>query len=455
LKRFFGTDGIRGAAGEPPLDAETISKIGTALTSTLRRGDAAPRIFIGRDTRESGEWIESTLARSITGAGGVVAAAGIVTTAGVAFLTRTGGYDAGVMISASHNPFHDNGIKIFSADGFKLPDTLESRLEDLILSDSPSGETDFSSEGAAGKIGSTEERTGLQAPYIKQLVDAAGSDGLSGMKVVLDCANGAASESAPQVFGQLDARVEVLAATPDGRNINEACGSLHPESLSRKVVEWGAHVGFAFDGDADRCIAVDDKGNICDGDFIMYRAALAMKQEGSLGPDIVVGTVMSNLWLEKSLYANGIKLLRAPVGDKYVLEEMTRTKARIGGEQSGHVIFRENATTGDGILTAVMLAKILKRSGAKLSAWKSEIKPCPQILLNVRIASRPKFESHPEISRASNRVREKLGASGRLLLRYSGTEPLARVMIEGDDGVLIEELAGELAGVIQNEIGER
>lgn len=446
MKRLFGTDGIRGRAGEFPLDRATVGRVGEALASLLSRDGYRPAVLIGRDTRESGAWIEDALATSIQASGGVPSVAGVVTTAGVAFLTQHGRFDAGVMISASHNPFDDNGIKVFSSDGFKLPDADEARVESLILQD-----------GARPAVAATSSRPATHdlSAYEKHLIGAAMGTRLDGMTVVLDCANGASHRTAPAVFTALGARVHVLADAPDGTNINRECGSLYPEAMCRKVLEVGADLGCAFDGDADRCVLSDDRGQICDGDFIMYRAALAMQNAGSLPGATVVGTVMSNLWLERALRSAGILLLRAPVGDKYVLEEMTRTGARLGGEQSGHVIFRDHATTGDGVLTALMMAAELRRAGVRLSSWRSDVKPCPQVLLNVRVSSRPDLEKHSVIGEAARSVRARLGESGRLLLRYSGTEPLARVMIEAEDADRVSSLARELADVITSEIGER
>jgi phosphoglucosamine mutase len=459
MKRLFGTDGIRGTAGVFPLDEGTVAKVGSALTETLRARSREPRVLIGRDTRESGAWIEETLARSIEAAGGEPAAAGIVTTAGVAFITHSAGFDAGVMISASHNPFNDNGIKVFSRDGFKLPDAEEERIEEIVLAEGGASFPDMSAPETEGpeSVGARGLRSAetLAGAYQSHLIAAAAGARLDGMKIVLDCANGASYRIAPAAFTALGARVHAIADTPDGTNINSGCGSLYPEAICRTVLEQGADIGCAFDGDADRCILSDEAGRVCDGDFIMYRAALALHSEGKLSGDIVVGTVMSNLWLERALRLTGIKLVRAPVGDKYVLEEMIRTGARLGGEQSGHVIFRDHATTGDGVLTAILVAAALRRSGARLSAWRSAVKPCPQILLNVRVSARPELEAHPVIGPAARSVRARLGEAGRLLLRYSGTEPLARVMIEGEDGDQVTLLAREMAGVIEREIGER
>jgi len=449
LKRLFGTDGIRGRAGQPPLDEETLALLAAALPGLVARGGLSPRILIGRDTRESGEWIERTLARALAGAGGRPVAAGILPTAAVAWLARDGGFDAGIMISASHNPWEDNGIKVFSRDGYKLPDSVEERLESIVLDGEPGGPTPRDA-APAGAMAAKD----LVAGYREHLLTAARGSRLDGVRVELDCANGASSRVAPEVFRSLGAEVHALSAEPDGRNINEDCGSLHPERLCRAVVETKASFGFAFDGDADRCLMADDRGDLCDGDFIMYRSALMLREAGRLGPDLVVGTVMSNLWLERSLRAAGIELLRTPVGDKYVLEEMLRRGARVGGEQSGHVIFIDHATTGDGILTAVLMATAARRSGVEASEWRSEVSPCPQVLLNVRVRARPDLETHPVIGPAAARARERLGSDGRILLRYSGTEPLARVMVEAVDAGLTESLARELAGLIEREIGE-
>jgi phosphoglucosamine mutase len=448
-KRLFGTDGIRGAAGIFPLDEPTVAKVGAALAHVLAEDGGTPRILLGRDTRESGAWIEETLARAIEGAGGSASAAGVMTTAGVAYLTKALGFDAGIVISASHNPFNDNGIKIFSRDGYKLPDAGEERIERRVL--------DEEAEGSAhGVTGAWDAVSGdLLRTYEDHLIASAGGRRLDGLKVVLDCANGASHQAAPAVFKALGASVVVLADTPDGTNINSGCGSLYPAAMCDAVLMAGADLGCAFDGDADRCIVADETGQVCDGDFILYRAALALRAEGRLPSDTVVATVMSNLWLERALKHEGITMLRAPVGDKYVLEEMLRTGARLGGEQSGHVIFLDHATTGDGVLTALTLATILKRAGVKLSTWRSAVKPCPQILINVRVSSRPPLEEHKVIGHAASEVRRRLGDSGRLLLRYSGTEPLARVMIEAEDPGQVAALAREMADVITREIGER
>ena len=447
-KRLFGTDGIRGAAGEFPLDEGTVARVGAAIAHVLGAPQRRPKILIGRDTRESGAWIEETLARSIMSGGGAASAAGVITTAGIACLTKARGFDAGVMISASHNPFRDNGIKVFSKDGYKLPDSEEARIEKHVLDDEET-------PGAGGGATWSEAATDLMASYRDHLLSAVAGARLEGMKVVLDCANGASHQVGPDVFRALGAAVVVLSDTPDGTNINSGCGSLHPEAMCDAVLMSGAQMGCAFDGDADRCILADEKGQVCDGDFILYRAALALKESGRLAGDLVVATVMSNLWLERALKREGIRMLRAPVGDKYVLEEMLRSGSRLGGEQSGHVIFLDHATTGDGVLTALMTAAALHRAERPLSSWRSQVAPCPQILINVRVSSRPPLEEHKVIGAKAAEIRTRLGETGRLLLRYSGTEPLARVMIEAEDADQVGALAREMADVITDEIGER
>jgi len=457
VKRLFGTDGIRGTAGVFPLDEPTIGRVGEALARILLGRSKRPRVLIGRDTRESGAWIEESLARSVLDAGGEPVAAGVIPTAAVAYITASSGFDAGIMISASHNPFNDNGIKIFSRDGFKLADREEARIEAAVIE----GETEpFPPDPAAGggvrsRAGGLRVEEGVADSYRDHVIAVAGGVRLAGMTVVLDCANGASYRTAPEVFRALGARVHAISDTPDGTNINSGCGSLSPEALCREVLERQADLGFAFDGDADRCILSDERGAVCDGDFVLWRSALALRAEGRLPGDTVVGTVMSNLWLERALSGKGIRLLRAPVGDKYVLEEMVRSGARLGGEQSGHVIFMDHATTGDGIITAVMMAAIVRRASVRLSEWRSQVRPCPQVLMNVRVGSRPDLGSHPVIGPAAESVRRQLGVAGRLLLRYSGTEPLVRVMIEGEDPEVVARLARGLAGVIESEIGER
>jgi phosphoglucosamine mutase len=450
-KRLFGTDGIRGTAGVFPLDPSVVTRVGSALARRLARqvSGRAPRILIGRDTRESGDWIERCVASGARRGGASCEAAGVIPTPGVAYLTRTGGFDAGVMISASHNPYRDNGVKIFSSSGYKLPDTEEAAIEAAVLDDGASlADAEFSPPSAPAAP------PALMESYTRFLRESV-APGLSfeGLKLVLDCANGASSVIGPLVFSELGAQVTTLFSTPDGRNINSGCGSLYPENLARSVTDQGADFGIAFDGDADRCLFVAGDGRVADGDVLLYQAAAWLDRQGRLPGRRVVSTVMSNLWLERALGELGITLDRTQVGDKYVLEEMLRSGASLGGEQSGHIIFSDRATTGDGILTALRLVEVMRGTGETVAGWLSRVQAFPQVLLNVPVTRRPDLESHPIIGDAASRVRQQLGTSGRLVLRYSGTEPLARVMIEATDHDLVNSLAQELAAVIRAEIG--
>ncbi|HEU4402990.1 MAG TPA: phosphoglucosamine mutase [Candidatus Polarisedimenticolia bacterium] len=452
-KRLFGTDGIRGVAGHFPLDPATVERIGRALTRSLATaGGRRPRIVVGRDTRESGPEIERALVGGIEAAGGQADKGGVLTTPAVACVTRLLRYDAGVVVSASHNPYRDNGLKIFSGNGQKLPDALEAAIERCILDEEDPGEP---LQGGADPREAATEPADLQASYLRWLRETLPPGAsFSGLELVLDCANGAASSLGPEIFRRLGASVTTINAAPDGRNINEACGALHPEGLAAEVVRRRAHLGLAFDGDADRCLLIDARGSLLDGDYILYLAARDLKRAGRLPGDTVVGTVMSNLWLERALRAEGITLLRAPVGDKYVLEEMQRGEHTLGGEQSGHIIFLETSAAGDGLLTGLLTLDLLRRTGLDLAAWAASVRPCPQVLLNVPVRSRPPLDTHPRIGPAIRDEERRLGDRGRLLVRYSGTEPKARIMVEGESRALVEECASRLKRVIQTEIGQ-
>jgi phosphoglucosamine mutase len=459
MRRLFGTDGIRGVAGEFPLDPATVEKIGRALALSLATAAGRPPcIVIGRDTRESGASIETDLIRGVEAEGGRADRAGVLTTPAVASVARLRGYDAGVVISASHNPYRDNGIKVFSGRGQKLPDTLEAAIEHRVL-DARDVHDDGSHGLAwrcdpAGAPPPAATPGSLRQTYVDWLMNAAGGQTtLHGARIVLDCANGAASSIAPEIFRRLQADTLTIAASPDGRNINEGCGALYPESLAAEVVRRGATLGLAFDGDADRCLAVDASGRVLDGDYILYLVASDLKRSGRLEGDMVVGTVMSNLWLERALHAEGIRILRAPVGDKYVLEEMQRGGVILGGEQSGHIIFLDRSTTGDGLLTGIVLADLVRRTGIDLASWAASVRPCPQVLINVPVRSRPPLESHPRIGAAIRDEEARLVGHGRLLVRYSGTEPKARIMVEGEPRAAVEECAARLRRIIQQEIG--
>ncbi|HJT88718.1 MAG TPA: phosphoglucosamine mutase [Bryobacteraceae bacterium] len=443
-KELFGTDGIRGIAGEYPLDRETIYAFGLALGHDATAAAASPEILIGTDTRESGGWIAATVAGGLERRGARVRYAGVVTTPGVAYLTRTGPFLAGVMISASHNPYRDNGIKVFGHSGFKLPDAEEHAIEQEILR--------LRSEGLAAESAALTIDEGLDRQYLDYLASTV-SGRLDGMRIVIDCGNGAAYRLAPELFQRLGAEVTVLHCQPTGRNINLHCGALHVESLRAAVLERQADAGVAFDGDADRAIFVARSGKIVDGDAVLLAAARSLHAAGCLKGDTVVATVMSNLGLEKALERDGIRMARTPVGDKYVLEEMVRLDAVLGGEQSGHVIFRQYATTGDGLLTAIRLFEISRQSGMGLDELTADLQVYPQKLVNVPVREKKALAEVPAVALEIRRVEEEFGGAGRVLVRFSGTEPLARVMVEGPDLERVERFTNQIADAIRREMG--
>jgi phosphoglucosamine mutase len=448
LKPLFGTDGIRGEAGKFPLDAPTVSAIGYSLASHLSRTTGPPEIVIGRDTRESGDWLEQALIDGATRAGGKCLSAGVITTPGVAFLTRKLDADAGVVISASHNPYQDNGIKIFAPSGEKM-DSVESVIEADVFAgvspEHPSSET---------KPPAPEQEHELQQQYLAFLSDQIGEGlDLHGLKIVVDCANGASSGLAPVLFDRLGAQTLAINANPDGRNINLNCGSLHIDSLRERVVSEKADLGVAFDGDADRSLFVDEKGNYVDGDATLWVLANYLKAHGRLKDDTVVATVMSNIGLEIAFRAVGIKLVRTDVGDKYVLDELLKLGASIGGEQSGHIILPGLSLAGDGMITAVSLLRALRESEKLLGQATTGFQTYPQILLNVRVREKLPFSDLRTVQTAVGEIDDLLANKGRLLLRYSGTEPLARVMIEGENQHQIESYAEKIAAAIKQEIG--
>ena len=465
MKRLFGTDGMRGEAGRFPLDAATVRVAGRSLARHLaERLGRAPRVVAGRDTRQSGAWIERAfLEGALAGGASEAESAGVITTPGVAYLARTLPADAGVVISASHNPYHDNGIKIFAPTGRKLDDATERLIESDIYAESREGadaaevnvdESDTEDNrrrAAEAEVVAAE----LRALYLEYLGgEVAAGLKLEGLKVVLDCANGAASGLAPALLARLGAHVVATFDAPDGRNINLGCGSLHTDILQRRVVEEGAHLGVAYDGDADRALFVDARGQLVDGDATLWVLARRMQERGELDGDRVVATVMSNIGLELALRSRGVELLRADVGDKYVLEELLRTGSALGGEQSGHIIFPRLSLAGDGMLTTINLLRAVVESGRGLDELTEGFRRYPQVLVNVRVREKVPFEEVEEVVRASREVRERLGEGGRLLLRYSGTEPLARVMIEGQSQEEIDALAEGLAAVIRRNLGE-
>ena len=444
-KQLFGTDGIRGVAGEYPLDATTVHAFGMALADTARHLNPNPEILIGMDTRESGPWIAEQVAGGLAEGGVRARLAGVITTPGVAYLTRADDFVAGVMISASHNPYRDNGIKVFGHSGFKLPDAEEHNIEGEIFALRDRG------LGAA-KAKPLAADPGLDRRYTDYLLSTAAAR-FDGVRMVIDCGNGAASNLAPELFRRNGAEVHAICCAPDGRNINLDCGALHVEKVSRTVVERKADLGVAFDGDADRAIFVAGSGKIVDGDAVLLMAARALKAAGRLAGGVVVSTVMANLGLEAALRSEGIRMLRTPVGDKYVLEEMVRAGAVLGGEQSGHVIFREWATTGDGMLTALRVLEIARQAGTGLDELTKDLQIYPQRLFNVRVREKKPLTELPAVGHEISACEKALGPAGRVLVRFSGTEPLVRVMVEGPELGQVEEFGQRIARAVEREIG--
>lgn len=447
MKALFGTDGIRGEAGRFPLDASTVTTIGFSLASHLAETIKEPVIVTGRDTRESGEWLEQALIEGATHAGVKCLSAGVITTPGVAYLTRHLKAHAGVVISASHNPYQDNGIKIFSPSGQKIDDALERQIESDIAKGFPN--IDSGSQNPLPKAS-----TSLRNDYLDFLTNEIANDlSLHGLTIVVDCANGASTEFAPRLFETLGARVIAINCKPDGRNINLNSGSLHIESLMEAVAKENADLGVAFDGDADRSLFVDEKGGFVDGDATLWVLASHLRSHGQLKDDTVVATVMSNVGLEIAFRAVGIKLVRTDVGDKYVLDELLSRGANLGGEQSGHIILPALSLAGDGMITALSLLRALRESGQTLTAATAGFQKYPQILVNVRVREKVALDQIPAVDAAVRAVEERLSHKGRLLLRYSGTEALARVMIEGENQFEIEDYANRIASAIKREIG--
>src|SRR6185312_4817641 len=446
-KQLFGTDGIRGTAGTPPLDPRTVTALGMALAEDLQsRAAARHPVLIGMDTRESGPSIAAHLADGLRRGGVDAAFAGILTTPGVAYLTRTGDYSAGVMISASHNPFEDNGIKVFARTGFKLPDAEEHEVEEAIFRLL----SRIEEEPKAAALTQNREAK----PYLDFLLSTlSSSKPLAGMKVVMDCGNGAASALAPELFRAAGAEVTPIACAPDGRNINLNCGALHPENVRERVRELKADAGVSFDGDADRAMLVAPSGRVVDGDAMMLIEAKRLQGAGRLPGNLVIATVMSNLGLQKGLDALGVSMARTPVGDKYVLEEMVRREAALGGEQSGHVIFREFATTGDGMLTALQVLETAAVARQSLDELAAGMVSYPQKLVNVRVKERRPIEELSHLKTAIGECEAKLDGSGRVLVRYSGTEPLLRVMVEGMELGVVEELVNCVTAAIHADLG--
>ena len=452
ITRLFGTDGIRGEAGKFPLDPSTIRVIGESLTQHLaeRTGGRAPRIVTGRDTRESGSWIERALIAGARESGADVQSPGIITTPGVAFLARILPADAGVVISASHNPYQDNGIKVFDPSGRKLDDATERKIEIDIAEEASEPSNRLSNHSGFDE----PDGSALRARYLEYLSHEVACDlSLADLSIVVDCANGAAYELAPELFNRLGARVIAINHEPDGRNINLDCGSLHIEGLQRRVVAERAHLGVAYDGDADRALFVDAEGRFVDGDATLWVMADYLKSRDELVGDTVVATVMSNIGLEVALRSRGIRLIRSDVGDKYVLEELMRSGAVLGGEQSGHIIFPKLSLAGDGMITTLCLLRAIKDQERSLTELTRDFQRYPQVLINVRVSERRPFAEVPAIQNLADEIQRNLGQRGRLLLRYSGTEPLARVMIEGKDERDVKAKANALAEAIRAELG--
>jgi phosphoglucosamine mutase len=451
MKKLFGTDGIRAVAGQPPLDAPTVHAIGLALAHTLGATTPSPRVLLGMDTRESSDSIAATLTAGLVAAGARVENAGVITTPAVAFLTHTHHFAAGIVISASHNPWQDNGIKLFGPDGFKLPDDTELAIEDEI----------FRHLEAAAPAEPLQQAPPVneadRAEYIRFLLAAVPDLSLDGKRIVVDCANGAASSVAPQLFAQLNenggGEVVITHASPDGRNINEFCGALHPDVVAAEVVIQKASMGITFDGDADRALFADENGRVVNGDAVLLLAARDLQMRGLLTNDTVVATTMSNMGLEAALKRSGIQMLRAAVGDKYVLEQMLSTGAALGGEQSGHIIFNGRSTTGDGLLTALLVLDTVHRSGKSLAELVADLKVFPQVIVNVKVREKKPLESISTVAAAIRAAEQELADSGRVVIRYSGTETLCRVMIEAESEPLMRHHADAIANAIRAELG--
>jgi phosphoglucosamine mutase len=450
-RQLFGTDGIRGMAGEFPLTLESTYAIGCALGHDLKRSNPHARAVIGQDTRESSHWIADRVTLGLASHGIEVQSAGVITTPGVAYLARSRKFDAGIVISASHNPWTDNGIKIFSGDGYKLPDARELAIEHEIFAllqqtlPQPGNPTTSSVPGDAS----------LRRAYIDWLAHNVSTD-LSRLKVLVDCANGAATAEAPELFQACGIHATFLHAQPNGKNINENCGALHPENVAKTIAEMEGQfdMGITFDGDADRALFSDAQGKVVNGDAVLLLIARDMQSRGVLRGDMLVATTMSNMGLEVALKGSSIRMLRANVGDKYVLEEMQKTGATLGGEQSGHIIFRDgDATTGDGLLTALRVMEVIARSGRSLTELVSDLKVFPQTIKNIRVREKVPFHQVPEVQTAIASAERELNGNGRIVVRYSGTEALARVMVEAESENRMRSLADAISAAIEKALG--
>lgn len=447
VKRLFGTDGIRGTAGGFPLDPPTVRRIGAALVRALKKGSdpISPRLLIGRDTRESGEWIERELAQGARAFGASVTSIGVAPTPAVAYLTSALNFDAGIVISASHNPYEDNGIKVFSGKGEKYVGPFEEQIESLVFDSS-------------WRLENTEAAPVERADHLRRYLEHArtvfpNAGRLRSLRIAIDCANGAMTVAAPPLLADLGLAITLLGAEPDGRNINLRSGSTHPEPLAEAVRAHGLDLGVAFDGDGDRAIFVDGRGRVVDGDAVMLMCAKQFKAEGRLRGNAIVATVMSNIGLEVALRKAGIDLIRCAVGDKYVMEEILKRNLSLGGEQSGHVIFADYLFTGDGLITTLNVLRTMAATGRELADLADDLQTYPQVLLNVRVREKIELENVPAVAEVIRQVEQRLGSNGRLLVRYSGTEPLLRVMLEGRDLSQIEAWGREIVEVVKKHLG--
>ena len=448
MRKLFGTDGIRGVAGQSPLDSKTIYAVGLALAHQVKASNSHPKLLLGMDTRESSNWIAAVLSAGITDGGAKVENAGVITTPAIAYLARKHGFDAGVVISASHNPWQDNGIKVFGGNGYKLPDETELRMEEEIFR-----RLDGVTEPDISALTAPRVNAQFRADYENFLRAAVPNLDLDGLQLVLDCANGAASAIAPELFAQLGGNIHLTHIVPDGRNINANCGALHPEVVAAETKSLKADIGVTFDGDADRALFADANGKVINGDAVLLLAARDLRARKLLKGSLVVATTMSNMGLEAALRRDGIQMLRAPVGDKYVLERMQQEDASLGGEQSGHILFPHLATTGDGLLTAFVVLDIVRRAGKPLHELVSDLKVFPQVIVNVRVKEKKPLEQIETVTSTIHDAEIDLAESGRVVVRYSGTEALARVMIEAESEETMRHHAERIAGAIREALG--
>ncbi len=449
MRKLFGTDGVRGVANIYPMTAEIAMQIGRAIAYVFKKEPRRHKIVIGKDTRLSGYMLENAMVAGICSMGVDVMLVGPLPTPGIAFITSSMRADAGVVISASHNPYQDNGIKFFSRDGFKLPDKLEKEIEDFIFKNNePSHRPTASDIGKAYRI---DDAIGRYVVFAKNTFPKELT--LDGLKIAVDCANGAAYKVAPEVFYELGADVFPIGVKPDGENINDRCGSLYPEAVAKLVKEKKADIGIALDGDGDRIVLIDEKGRILDGDYLMAIAAASMLKQGTLKNKTLVTTIMSNMGIEEAVKKGGGRIIRTKVGDRYVTEEMLKGGYNLGGEQSGHIIFMDHTTTGDGIISALQVLAVMVKENKRLSELAAVMRTYPQILINVKVKEKKDLTKNPQIAKRIKEIENKLNGNGRLSVRYSGTEPLARVMLEGKDVKEIKTMAKYIADAIEKELG--